>query len=354
MKADIQEALWGTFLDDFDVTKFKTGLQGVVQSLQKALSEQMIDITQVPQAESNLAFYGMILESLENLDYMNEESREKFLQDLQSLDLENIPGMSLDMLGKDALEAFEASKAELQKIVSLVQIFSSTTDELLAKTDELPRDWGEVASIISALLQDVTSMGDALGIMDDRGRDFFRSVINSVQAAGELLTRIQAINAAKAVGQTTSFLSKLGVVGAGLGVVTGLIGMVGSLFRGGRRNNRSSEEDRLSVSISRSLTEVQGNAMIMLGEQQVYWLRKIYGISDGPYSPSGATSRSMAPPVGGGHGKSAMASASKYNVSFDGVTIETPFNPDDPAFQLAAGQALTKHMRKHGVRLGNI
>ena len=235
-------------------------------------------------------------------------------------------------------EKLLANEAEIHKLQE------EALEKALRLAEELAQKYEYIASIFTDLIHDSVSMLDALGLMNDAGRDFARSLVNSVDASARLLANIERIKAAKAAGEAASSLAVLGPMGAAAGAALGIITSVIGLFGAGNRLKRRQEQeeaDNTSVSVSRSITEVQGNALVNIGQQQVYWLRRI---AMGLHPTWSASNRTFLP------GSRNLSESLAPSVNIEKISVEVPLDPDNRTIGQAIGQAITTQGHKRSVR----
>lgn len=97
-----------------------------------------------------------------------------------------------------------------------------------------------------------------------------------------------------------------------------------------------------TIGIDRTITDVQANQVIALLEQQVYYTKEMHKImkGDGPPVDIGSVADTAAPVN--------PQQNSNYAVNFNGdIVMDVPYDPDDPAFAKAAGEALREHLLKY-------
>ena len=146
-------------------------------------------------------------------------------------------------------------------------------------------------------------------------------------------------------------------------------------FLQGLSSGQFGDSDISTLSVKRSITDVQANAVVLLLEQLVFWVREMarkQGVTgefsgsvfaDDPAEKreSDYVGRVIREHIGtGGIGivknpddvvKTHVAGAQRYKVDINGdIQLVVPLNPDSIDFADAAGQALATHLRRYNVR----
>lgn len=305
--------------DDDELAKSLESAEKMLE-IRKALKDLATPIDELMQPETAFDSWLELLDVREKIDALRSRENLSLEQQTRLLEL-----LQKETELREDLVRFEEERK--QRIL----------DEAQAQADM----YEGTSRIFNELVQDSVSMIDALGYMSSIGRDFSRSLITSVDAAGQLLAQIELINAAKKAGEATSMLSFLGPVGAALGIITGVVGMVGAITRGGRRRDERDQADTTSVSVSRSITEIQGNALVNIGEQQVYWLRRI---ATGLHPAWSASERRLLRNSGN------LTGMTGPSVNIENISVEVPLDPDNHVIGQSIGQAITSQERRYNVR----
>lgn len=110
----------------------------------------------------------------------------------------------------------------------------------------------------------------------------------------------------------------------------------------GLADQAGEESGITTIGIDRVITDVQANQVIALLEQQVYYAKESYKLMKDAAPPVDVGSvADTAPPI-------QPKAKSGYAVNFNGdIVMDLQYDPDDPAFAKAAGEALREHLLKY-------
>ena len=319
-----REATMGMILPDNDDLEKALAAADAMMRIRDLMGESTKPIEELMQPDTAFDSWLELLNVRKQIAELHDRETEK--------------GM-LSLAEQEKLIELYEQETQLRK--DLVNLEEERLQRIRDQAQEMADTYEGTARIFNDLVQDSVQMIDALGYMSSIGRDFARSLNTAVDAAGKLLAEIELINAAKKTGEATSMLSFLGPVGAALGIVTGIIGMIGAITRGGRRRDDRDQPDTTSVSVSRSITEIQGNALVNIGQQQVYWLRRI---ATGLHPAWSASDRRLLQNSGN------LTAMPGPAVNIETINVEVPLDPDSHVIGQGIGQAIVTQEARYNVR----
>ena len=216
------------------------------------------------------------LEELGELGVTNLRTLGRLLNELKSGESTLDDLIEMTVLGaKDAvhefLPALEKSKAEISEMSEDMDDWGAGLEEIAKKSDDALKveKWISIAKYVKQMINDLADLGDIFVGLSQDANQFVGALITAVERAEQLYLSIKDM---KALGgfSNLSIGGKFGVASAGLGIVTGIAGVGGSIVNAIRNQRRKAEEQRAeAIRVSKENAKRLEDAVGSLADQLI-------------------------------------------------------------------------------------